>query len=163
MFQTLCVVKTKVFAQEKLTDTTKKYLGSWSGFCLPNVKGEKKMRSIFWTIHAIDNSKKQIELTEILNRFDTGNEIKNPKRKIYAGFVDKDGLQIELKTSNKKPFLAKLKLGVLQEFTTMQSERKDDEYVFSLAKINTDTTEYVKPKELIKVILMPPKPLDPAH
>ena len=102
IFQSLFTQNYRVAAQETAASSSQEYTGLWSGGCYHLVNGENKSSSMLWKIHKVDNTKKQIELTELMYNFDDTTEIENPLRKIYKGFTNDNGLQIELKIKRRK-------------------------------------------------------------
>ena len=152
-------------AQSKQTDTLNKFTGTWGGVAIKRLNESEIHRpySIIWRIHRINNSKNQIELTEIGQRFESYEEIEKPKKAIYKGHIDKDTLSIEISnpTTNNK-YLVKLSLNQNDQhfmlIGTVEPIGTDDSLMFSLTKFNDDTSKYVKPKDEVEVIVMPPPP-----
>ncbi|NQX55769.1 hypothetical protein HQN86_19260 [Pedobacter panaciterrae] len=152
-------------AQSKQTDTLNKFTGTWSGVATKRLNENEIYRpySITWRIHHIDNSKNQIELTEIGQRFESYEEIKKPKKATYKGHIDKDTLSIEIsnpKTKNK--YLVKLSLNKNEEHSMLIGKVEpigtNDSLMFLLTKNGDDTSKYVKPKDEVEVVVLPPPP-----
>ena len=156
-------------AQSKQTDTLNKFTGTWLGVATKRLNENEIHRpySITWRIHRIDNSKKQIELTEINQRFESYDEIKKPKRSIYNGYVDNETLSIEIRNPiTKNKYLVKLNLKQNEDHSilagTVESIATKDSLMFMLNKISDDTSKYVKLSEEVEVevIVMPPPPIN---
>lgn len=152
-------------AQSKQTDTLNKFTGTWLGAASKRLNENKINRpySIIWRIHRIHNSKKQVELTEIGQRFESYEEIEKPKKAIYKGHIDKDTLSIEIsnpKTKNK--YLVKLSLNQNEEHSMLIGKVEpigtNDSLTISLTKFSDDTSDEIGPVKSVEVILTPPPP-----
>lgn len=147
----LAAISGECSAQKIAAIPSSDYTGLWFGGSAHLVNGKNQLSMFLWKIHKIDNVKREIELTELMKHFDDSTEIENPVRRVYKGFANKDGLEIELKTVDRKSLIVKLKAVLLEENSTLQSRITEDKYYFNLTRISRDTTNYVKPKVPIKV------------
>ncbi|ETZ21829.1 hypothetical protein [Pedobacter sp. V48] len=153
-------------AQSKQTDTLNKFTGTWGGIAIKRLNENEIHRpySVTWRIHRIVNSKNQIELTEIGQRFESYEEIEKPKKAIYKGYIDKDSLFIEISNpATKSRYSVKLALNQIGEHYGLRGNVEpvgtDESLMFSLTKFSDDTSKYVKPKDEVEVIVMPPPPI----
>ncbi len=152
-------------AQSKQTDTLNKFTGTWGGIVIKRLNENEihKPYSIIWRIHRIVNSKNQIELTEIGQRFESYEEIKKPKKAIYKGHIDKNTLSIEISNSTtKSKYLVKLNLNQNEEHSmligTVEPIGTNDSLMISLTKFNDDISDEIGPVKSVEVILTPPPP-----
>lgn len=161
----LIVMNTTMAQQDIQTDTVSKFKGTWAGGSIKNYDKEvnKLLSHLVWRIHHIDNSKKEIELTEMGHKFSNAIEIEHPKRMIYKGHSDGDNLFIELNnTTTKSKFTIKLTLQSDEESTFLkgthdEADKNKDSFWFYLGRISNDISTYEKPEEgSIEVIVTPP-------
>lgn len=153
-------------AQSTQPDTLSKFTGTWLGATLPPLDGKdiKRLSYIIWRIHHIDNSKNQIELTEIGERFESAIEVKKPMKMNYKGYADGDSLFVDLNNHvTKGKFTFKMKLekeegGTLLRGFVQKNDGNKDSLPFYLIKVSDDTSTYIKPIKAVEVIVMPPPP-----
>lgn len=158
-------VVNRTMAQNTQTDTLNKFTGTWVGVATKQRNENEIYRpySVSWRIHRIDNSKNQIELTEIGQRFESYDEIKKTKRATYKGNVDKDSLFIEIRNhTSKSKYLVKLGLkqneGHSALVGTVEHVGTNESMMFLLTKISDDTSKYITPIKSTQVIITPPPP-----
>lgn len=157
------IVNTAI-AQSTQADTLSKFKGTWRGVIMQGFDGKdfKSVSPVFWRIHRIDNSKKKVQLTEIGQQFASVNEIETPKKKLYTGYTQ--GGYLILKIGNldaNNKHVVKLKFGDNPEKSVLigtieKSIGNADNTQFYLFRVDNNTSNYIKPKELAKVEVLPP-------
>jgi len=144
----ICLGQTKGFDLDS-------YKGTWIGVATKQIKGEKRISQIIWRIHNINNLKNEIEITELNQHFDYPGQIYEPKKRTYAGKISNDKLCVSLKDSVGDDIKIVLYLFEQDGSRFLQNANGQfNKYIFSLGKINNDTSIYVKPKDSVKVTVV---------
>lgn len=165
-FALVLIFKTASSQTSVKPTTSNDLLGTWIGILKKTNEndGFNEPATIVWRIHRIDMGSKQVELTDMAQRFQDGAEIENPVRLKYKGtYIDSAFVIAFDKNENKLTFTLKLRRnGEDGKLLLVGKARTDDsnernETSFHLLKINDDISAYVKPeKGRIEVTTTPP-------
>lgn len=164
----LVLIFNTAWSQTSVKPTTANdLLGTWIGILKQTNEnaGNKEPTTIVWRIHRINAKSKQVELTDMGQRFHDGAEIEKPLRKRYRStYIDSVFVIAFHKNENKLTFTLKLRRngedGKLLLVGNVRADDKRDkqETSFHLVKVNDDISTYVKPeKGGIEVTTAPPQ------
>jgi hypothetical protein len=162
------VAKSQIESKATLSDSL---IGTWMGSSYTqndHNAASKRYTPVMWRIHQIDLDKRQIELTEIGQRFNDGSKILDPKKLNYTCYYQDSSLVIELNRQDPKTrFTFRLKKIQMDKITMLQGsliERNASGEInksFMIGKVSDDISIYRKPKkeEEVEVLITTPPPI----
>ena len=162
----------QAMGQNNVKKSLNEYTGTWTMHekqTLEQMQEQlKKQKGVFlmWRIHSINVLKNEIEITQVGQRFDDGSEIKEPKKATYKIVTDAAGFAIILKgrQKNSKYKLTLTPLPITEIMmvsgTFERLDKKQENKLFTLAKVSEDTSVIETPLRKVEVVVQPPPPIE---